>query len=211
MSTRAMTQGARAKPAPWLAATAAAVCLTAWAQGAAAEAPFPVTHYVLDQAKSTLEFTFMQAGAQNKGKFARFPVSFDFAPGNLTGSHLEVTVEIGSLDTGDKERDDTLRSADLFAVAKFPQAHFAASQFVSTASGFEALGKLTIRGVTRDARVPFTFRTADEHGVAAGYMSGKTSIRRLDFGVGQGDWTATDQVGNEVGVSFALRLTAASR
>ena len=38
-------------------------------------------------------------------------------------------------------------------------------------------------------------------------MSGKTSIRRLDFGVGQGEWKATDQVGNEVGVSFALRLT----
>jgi len=215
MSKRAMTRGARALPPRWLSATAAAVCLTAWAQGAAAQgaaaqAASPI-HYVLDQAKSTLEFTFMQAGAQNKGKFTRFPVSFDFAPGNLAGSRLDVTVEIGSLDTGDKERDDTLRSADLFAVAKFPQAHFAASQFVSTASGFEALGKLTIRGVTRDARVPFTFRTADEHGVAAGYMSGKTSIRRLDFGVGQGDWKATDQVGNEVGVSFALRLTATAR
>jgi polyisoprenoid-binding protein YceI len=210
MSKLAMTQGTRALPS-WLPASVAAACLAAWAQGAAAEAPSPVTHYVLDQSKSTLEFTFMQAGAQNKGKFTRFPVSFDFAPGDLAGSRLEVTVEIGSLDTGDKERDDTLRSADLFAVAKFPQAHFAASQFVRTASGFEALGKLTIRGVTRDARVPFTFRTADEHGVAAGYMSGKTSVRRLDFGVGQGDWTATDQVGNEVGVSFALRLTAAAR
>jgi polyisoprenoid-binding protein YceI len=41
-----------------------------------------------------------------------------------------------------------------------------------------------------------------------GYMSGKTTLRRLDFGVGQGDWKATDQVGNDVGVSFALRLTA---
>jgi polyisoprenoid-binding protein YceI len=216
MSKLAMTRGARALPSRWLTATAAAVCLAVWAQGAAAQgaaaqATSPVTRYVLDQAKSTLEFTFTQAGAQNKGKFTRFPVSFDFSPDNLAGSRLEVTVEIGSLDTGDKERDDTLRSADLFAVVKFPQAHFVASQFVSTASGFEALGKLTIRGVTRDARVPFTFRTADEHGVAAGYMSGKTSVRRLDFGVGQGDWTATDQVGNEVGVSFALRLTAGPR
>jgi len=33
-------------------------------------------------------------------------------------------------------------------------------------------------------------------------MSGKTSIRRLDFGVGQGDWKATTRCGNEVGVSF---------
>ena len=189
-----------------LPAAAAGLCLAA----GTASAP-PVTHYVLDAGKSSLEFTFQQAGAQNKGRFTRFAVNFDFSPDNLAGSRLEVTVEIGSLDTGDKERDDTLRGADLFAVAKFPQAHFAASQFNKTASGYEAIGKLTIRGVTRDTRVPFTFRTADEHGVAVGYMSGKTTVRRLDFGVGQGEWRATDQVGNEVGVSFALRLTSAAR
>ena len=57
-----MTAGARALPALWL-ATAAAACLTAWAQGAVAQAAAPVTHYVLDQAKSTLEFSFTQAGA----------------------------------------------------------------------------------------------------------------------------------------------------
>jgi polyisoprenoid-binding protein YceI len=182
----------------------AAVYLSAWAQAAAAP-----SHYVLDQAKSTLEFTFSQAGAQNKGKFTRFPVSFE-PPADGAGGHLEVTIEVGSLDTGDKERDDTLRSDELFAVAKFPQAHFSASQFTKTAQGFEALGKLTVRGVTREARVPFSFRTAQEGGATVGYMNGKTGIRRLDYGVGQGDWKATDQVGDEVGVSFALRLTAAA-
>jgi polyisoprenoid-binding protein YceI len=182
----------------------AAVYLNAWAQGPAAP-----SHYVLDQAKSTLEFSFTQAGAQNKGKFTRFPVSFD-PPANGAGGRLEVTIEVGSLDTGDQERDDTLRSDDLFAAKKFPQAHFTATQFTKTAQGFEALGKLTVRGVTRDARVPFTFRTAQEGGASVGYMNGKTSIRRLDYGVGQGDWKATDQVADEVGVSFALRLTAAA-
>ena len=116
---------------------------------------------------------------------------------------------MNSLDTGDQERDDTLRDSDLFAVKKFPQAHFSAAQIVKTASGYEALGKLTIRDASRDVRVPFTFRTATEAGVSVGYMSGKTTIKRLDYGVGQGDWKATDQVGNEVGVSFALRLTSA--
>jgi len=186
-----------------LLATAAAPSLAAGAASAPA-----VTHYVLDAPKSSLEFTFQQAGAQNKGKFTRFAVSFDFSPDNLAASRLDVTVEIGSLDTGDQDRDDTLHGADLFAVAKFPQAHFAASQFNKTAGGYEAIGKLTIRGVTRDAHLPFTFKAASENGAPAGYMSGKTSLRRLDYGVGQGDWKATDQVGNDVGVSFALRLAA---
>jgi polyisoprenoid-binding protein YceI len=185
-----------------------AACLggaPAWA----ADAP-AVPHYTADPAKSTLSFSFKQAGAVNTGKFTRFPVSFTFSPDNLGASRLEVTVDVASVDTGDKERDDTLRSADLFAVAKYLQAQFIATQFVKTATGYQAIGKLTIRGISHDATVPFTFRTATEQGATVGYMDGKTSLQRLDYGVGQGDWKATDQVANEVGVSFALRLTPAS-
>ena len=173
----------------------------------AADAP-AVTHYVLDPARSSLEFTFLQAGAQNKGRFRHFQLNLDFAADNPAAGRLDVTVDMTSVDTGDQERDDTLRAADLFAVAKFPQAHFAAAQINRTATGYEAVGKLTIRGVTHDARVPFTFRTASENGAQAGYMAGKTSVRRLDYGVGQGDWKATDQVADEVAVAFQLRLTA---
>jgi len=163
-------------------------------------------HYVLDPAKSTLQFVFTQAGARNQGRFTRFPVTFNFSPTSPTAGHLEVTVEMTSVDTGDQERDDTLRGDDLFAVTKFPQAHFSATRINKTASGFEAVGKLTIRGVTHDLTVPFTFRTATENGAAVGYMEGRTSIKRLDYGVGQGDWKATDQLANDVAVAFTLRL-----
>jgi polyisoprenoid-binding protein YceI len=164
-------------------------------------------HYTLDPAKSSLQFTFLQAGAANTGRFPRYSVTLDFPGADPAGGRLEVTVEVAALDTGDKDRDDTLKSEELFATAKFPQAHFSASQIVKTAGGYEAAGKLTIRGATRDARVPFTFRETSEGGVTAGYMAGKTVVRRLDYGVGQGEWKATDQAGNEVTVSFALRLT----
>jgi polyisoprenoid-binding protein YceI len=167
-------------------------------------------HYSLDASKSTLEFAFTQAGAQNKGHFGRFAVAFDFSPDALPGSHLEVQVDTASLDTGDKDRDDTLKSPDMFSVQKFPQAHFSATQIVKTATGYEAQGKLTIRDVTRELRVPFSFRTATEQGASVGYMTGKVTIKRLDFGVGQGEWKATDQVGDDVMVSFALRLTSAA-
>jgi polyisoprenoid-binding protein YceI len=179
--------------------------LPAWS----ADAPAPA-HYVLDPAKSTLEFGFTQAGAQNKGRFKSFTTVLDLAADQLPAGHLEVSIEMAQLDTGDSERDDTLRSADMFAVKKFPQAHFSAAQILKTAAGYEAVGKLTIRDVTREVHVPFTFRTATEAGASVGYMVGKTSLKRLDYGVGQGDWKATDQVGNDVAVSFTLRLTAAA-
>lgn len=169
--------------------------------------PAPVSHYTGDTAKSTLEYQFVQAGAQNKGKFNKFTVTLDLSPDNLAASKLDVVVEVASLDTGDKERDETLKSADLFSVAKFPQAHFVSSQITRTATGYDAAGKLTLRGVAKDIHVPFSFRTADEQGKPAAYLVGKTALKRLDFGVGQGDWKATDQIGNDVTVSYSVRLT----
>jgi polyisoprenoid-binding protein YceI len=193
-----------------LAAVLAATVLAGGAPGYVhAAAPALTSHYTLDPAKSSLEFTFLQAGAKNTGRFRRFGVSLDCAGADPAGGRLEVTVEVAALDTGDKDRDDTLRSDDLFAVAAFPQAHFLATRIVKTATGYEAEGALTIRGVTRDANVPFTFREATEGGAMVGYLTGKTLVRRLDFGVGRGEWKSTDQAGNDVTVSFALRLTLA--
>ena len=108
----------------FMAALLAPQTVPAQTPGAAATAA--TTHYALDPAKSSLEFTFMQAGAANKGRFTHFQVALEFSAENLAASRLDVTIEMSSADTGDQERDDTLKGADLFAVAKFPQAHFAA-------------------------------------------------------------------------------------
>jgi polyisoprenoid-binding protein YceI len=175
---------------------------------ALADTPASATHYSSDPTKSSLEFQFVQAGAQNKGKFTKFPVVVDAAPDGSAVNRLDVTVEMGTMDSGDKERDDTLRGPDLFDVAKFTQARFAATQITKTAGGFDALGKLTLRGVTRDQHVPFTFRTANEQGHPVGYLTGKTTIHRLDYGVGQGDWKSTEWVGADVTVSYNVRLVA---
>src|SRR5215475_7737868 len=131
-----------------VAATLAAAVLalqTLPAPPPAAAASPDTSHYVLDPAKSTLQFTFTQAGAQNKGRFKRFTTALDWSGDNPAASRLEVTVDMTSVDTGDQERDDTLRDVDLFGVRKFAQARFAATQIVKTASGYEAVGKLTIR------------------------------------------------------------------
>jgi len=187
----------------------ASLCALA-ARAAAADSAAPV-HYSSDPTKSTLDFQFTQADAQNKGKFTKYPVTLDFSPDNLAASKLDVTVEMTSLDTGDKERDDTLRGTDLFAVAKYPQAHFVSTQITKTASGYDAVGKLTLRGVSRDLHVPFTFRAANEQGKSVGYLAGKTTLKRLDFGVGQGDWKSTESVGADVTVLYSVRLVPAAR
>src|SRR5579872_7068636 len=104
-----------------------ALALTLLGLASAAQAA-PVT-YRLDPPKSTLSFAFTQAGARNKGRFDKFDVNFVFDATQSQATRLDVTVQVGSLDTSDKDRDSTLRSADLFNAAKFPQAHFVATSF----------------------------------------------------------------------------------
>jgi len=173
---------------------------------AAAAAPPP--KYTLDPARSLLRFSFMQAGASNTGRFSKYTAEVAFSNDNLAASKIDVTIDIDSLDTGDKERDDTLKMPDLFDVKKFPTAHFVSTRIVATTAGrYEAQGKLTIRNVTKPVTVPMTFQNKMEQGKNIGYMTGRAAIKRLDFGVGQGDWKATDQVPDDVAVTFSLRLT----
>jgi len=174
----------------------------------AAQAASAPARFTQDLTKSTLEYSFVQAGAQNKGTFKKYTVTLDDAGG--TPTKLDVVIDMTSLDTGDKERDDTLRGSDLFDVAKNPQARFTSTQIAKSGAGYDAVGKLTLRGVSKDVHVPFTLRTATEQGKSVNYLEGKMTIKRLDFGVGQGDWKSTEWVGNDVGISYSVRLVPAS-
>ncbi len=169
--------------------------------------PASHTRYSLDPAASSLEFTFLQAGARSKGRFRKFDVKLDFAADAPETSRLEVIVDVASLDTSDAERDGVLRGPDLFDVARFPQARFVADRLVRVAENrYEAVGVLTIRDVERQLRVPFELRTA----ASEARMTGEVTIQRLAFGVGQREWRSTEWVGDDVTVSFALRLLPAA-
>jgi cytochrome b561/polyisoprenoid-binding protein YceI len=159
--------------------------------------------YTAVAAQSSLTYTFTQAGAANQGRFKSFTVSFDPA-----ASRLDVWVDMRSFDTGDQQRNDTLGGKDFFDVAQYSQSRFTASRIAKTATGYEAAGSLTLRGVTRSIAIPFTWRTAVVQGHAVGYLSGQATLHRLDFGVGQGQWQSTDWVGNEVTIRYSLTLTA---
>jgi polyisoprenoid-binding protein YceI len=185
-----------------------AICSAAVAL-ADAPANFAAQHWTSDSAHSQLTFAAKQAGARFEGRFATFDPQIDFDAANLAASRFVVTVTTGSADTRDKERDETLRGKDFFDVAKWPQARFETTGFTSAGRGrFEAQGKLTIRDVTRPVRLPFTFVAAGDGKTAR--MTGGTTIQRLDFGVGQGEWTDTTWVDNAVEIHFDLALSRAA-
>jgi polyisoprenoid-binding protein YceI len=164
--------------------------------------------YVQASSGSSLTFTFTQLGAASTGRFRNFATELEYDEANPLQGSLLVRVMIDSVDTGDAERDDTLRTADLFDSKAHPAATYVARSFARTASGgLEAVGKLTIRGATRDLRLPLVIKP-----VANGLeLSGQVALNRLDFGVGQGEWKATDSVADGVKVQYKVALVRAPK
>jgi cytochrome b561/polyisoprenoid-binding protein YceI len=172
----------------------------------AAEPAMAASLWSADAAASTLEFQFVQAGAKTTGRFARFTADIDFSAANPATGKFDVAIDMGSADTRDKERDDTLRMPDLFNIAKFPRATYVASQFVAKGAGFEGKGKLTLRGVALDVPVTFTFVPGADAGKPTATLKGTATVKRLLFGVGQGEWKSTEWISDDVQVQFSLLL-----
>ena len=161
------------------------------------------TQWTLQPKESKLTFVGTQAGAEFQGVFERFTADLKFDPQDLAGSRFDVKIDMASVNTKDSERDDTLKTPDLFAVKQFPGSHYVADKFAAKGGNkFTATGKLTLRNVTRDVPIEFTFEKKN----GGAWLKGSAQLKRLDFGVGQGEWTDTSEVANEVKVNFTLLL-----
>jgi polyisoprenoid-binding protein YceI len=168
----------------------------------AASAAGPAASYSADPQQSRLEFTGVQAGAEFKGTFHKFTAAVNFAPDALASAHFDVQIDTNSVDSMDKDRDTTIRGSDIFDVAHWPTAHYVTRSFTKTATGYTAVGALTLRGVTKDVPIDFQFTQT----AAGAKLEGSAMLKRLDFGAGQGDWKSTEWVADAVTINFSLVL-----
>jgi polyisoprenoid-binding protein YceI len=147
---------------------------------------------------STLVFASKYDGEVFTGKFASFTTTLSFDPAKLATSKLDVVIPLAGASTGNGDRDSTLSGADFFNVAKFAQARYTATKFRSLGGNqYAADGNLSLRGVSKPVTLTFTWTPG-----AQPVLSGKATVKRLDFGVGGGDdWADTKTIPNEVAVS----------
>ena len=155
-----------------------------------------------DENSGALRFVATQAGAKFPGYFGKFRVRFDFDPAMPAQGHLDVTIATKSADTADTDRDEVLHGKDFFWVERFPEAEYHAEEFKRDGQGWIAAGELMLRGVTQAVAVRFEIKPNSGR---LGMMGGVT-LRRLEFGVGQGDWAETTWLGDRVEVAFDLSL-----
>lgn len=157
----------------------------------------------VDAANSSLTFKGSYQGDAFDGRFGKFAAAIAYDAANLAASKFDVTVGLASVDTASDERDQTLAGADFFDSGKHPQAHFVTQSFAKTAAGgVEAKGTLTIRDQTR----PVTLRVKFVQDGSAATLDVDTTLKRADFGLGNGsDWA---DIGADVPVHGHLVLVA---
>lgn len=162
----------------------------------AAAAPAFAADYV-QQTGSSLTFATQYQGEVFAGNFPGFTARLSFDPAHLNTSKLDVVIPLAGTNSKNSERDDTLKGADFFSIAKFPQARFTATKFRSLGgNNYAADGSLNLRGATKPVTLTFTWAAG-----AKPVLTGKATVKRLDFGVGGGDWADTSIIPNEVAVS----------
>jgi polyisoprenoid-binding protein YceI len=155
----------------------------------------------VDKASSKLGFSSSVSGQAFTGAFSKWDAVIHFDAGDLAHSDVAATIYLASAATGSGDRDALLPDEDWFWVNHFPKATFVAKGFRSLGGGrYAAPGVLTLRGVAKPLTLPFTLAISG----ATARMSGKVDLNRLAFGVGQGEWTATDTVPATVSVEVSL-------
>lgn len=168
-----------------------------------ATAPALAADYV-QAAGSTLVFASRYDGEVFTGRFADFTTRVSFDPARPEAGKLDVTIALASAATGNADRDSTLQAAEFFDVGKFAQARYTASGFRKLADGrYAADGTLDLRGVRKPVTLTFAWS-----GGAQPVLEGKAVVKRLDFGVGSGDWADTGAIPNEVAISTKVLLKA---
>ncbi len=154
---------------------------------------------------SALGFVALQQGSEVKGGFEAFDALILFDPDDLENSRIDVDIDMTSVTTGHGDRDKTLKSASFFDVETWPSAAFKSGTITATGDGqYEAAGTLTMRDVTRDVVLPFTLVIEEEGDMMSAQAKGELPILRLDYGIGQGDWTSTTTVADEVVITIDI-------
>lgn len=171
---------------------------------AAPVAPARPSAWTVDARSSTIGFGYAYEDENGStpisGRFTRWRADIRFDPDNLDASSAVVRITMGSASTGIAAHDGALPSSEWFGTDAHPTAEFRTTRIRSRGGNqYEARGRLTIKGQSRDVDLPFTL-SIDGNRAS---MRGQTTIDRHDFGIGDGG-TGDDLISREVTITVRV-------
>ncbi|CAN5319761.1 YceI family protein [soil metagenome] len=165
-----------------------------------------LTQWTIDTAHSEITFKVKHLVISTvTGKFKEFDATLESDDDDFEDANISFEALIDSIDTGDEDRDNHLKSDDFFNASEHPKMTFESTSFKKTGDGqYKLIGDLTIRGNTKtvelDAKYGGTVRDPYGNTKAGFEINGK--LNRKEFGL---TWSAVTEAGNIV-VSDEVKL-----
>ena len=151
--------------------------------------------FTFDKAHTLIGFRVRHVLTKVEGRFKSFDGTIWLDRQNPAASRVELTIQATSIDTANENRDNDLRSANYFDVAKYPTITFKSTKVEPKGNDqYDVTGEFSMHGVTKTIRVPV------KH---LGFAPGKTEkagfevtlpINRKDYGITSGGPIVGDEV-----------------
>jgi polyisoprenoid-binding protein YceI len=162
---------------------------------------------LLQTDKSAVSFVYKQMNVPLEGSFKRFKGQISFDPTKPAFAHVQLDIELASIDAGSDEANDEVAGKLWFNTKTFPIARFVSSSIKSLANNrFEVVGKMSIKGKTHNVSTVATFHPEANNAV----FDGSFVLKRADYGIGEGMWADFGTVANEIQIKFRLVVSAAT-
>jgi polyisoprenoid-binding protein YceI len=143
--------------------------------------------YSIDDNHSNVNFTIRHLVGKVTGQFQTFTGNFKYDPKDPKSWSAVAAIQAASINTGNAKRDDHLRSAEFFDVAKFPTLTFKSTGITDIKDNTAKMaGELTMHGVTKPVVLNLEITPPVKDPFGAGQRMGATAtgkINRKDFGI----------------------------
>jgi len=163
--------------------------------------------FVVDHTHSQAGFQVRHLFSTVRGRFTAFEGTIAMDAAKPESSSVTFTIDAGSIDTDNPDRDKHLRSGDFFDVEKNPTIAFKSDKVIATGKdSYAVTGTLTMRGVSRTITLPVTYLGSgtDPWGNSRAGFSTAITLNRKDYGI---NWNkALDNGGLLLGDDVAVTV-----
>jgi polyisoprenoid-binding protein YceI len=142
----------------------------------------------MDKNHAKLGFTITHLMVSDvEGWFKSFDAKITSSAEDFSDAVVEMTADVNSINTENEQRDNHLRSADFFDVAKYPALSFKSKTFKKVSGNtYKVTGDLTMHGITKTVELDAICRMGsnprNQQPIAGFKITG--TIKRADFGIG---------------------------
>jgi len=133
------------------------------------------------------------------GEFKKVKGTIKFDENDLANAKFDLSIDVNSINTGNSMQNKKAQTSEWFEADKYPTIKFVSSKVEKSGESYTITGKLTMKGVTKEKKIPATVTKSGNDLT----FSGKFTVNRIDYGVGH----KSDAVPDVMNISYSIPVT----